>query len=84
MTYYKTKYANKKWDVDDITYILKEYSDGIPEKVISDIKEGYVSNESGEIDYGVVLCEDKFEVDAEATNSLRKEIIRTRLKTMDS
>ena len=37
MTYYKTKYANKKWDVDDITYILKEYSDGIPEKVISDI-----------------------------------------------
>lgn len=56
----------------------------LPEKVISDIKEGYVSNESGEIDYGVVLCEDKFEVDAEATNSLRKEIIRTRLKTMDS
>ena len=36
------------------------------------------------VDYGVVLCEDKFEVDAEATNSLRKEIIRTRLKTMDS
>ena len=56
----------------------------LPEKVISDIKEGYVSNESGEIDYGVVLCDDKIEVDAEATNSLRKEIIKTRLNTLDS
>ena len=37
MTYYKTKYDNKKWNADDITYILKEYSDGIPEEVISDI-----------------------------------------------
>ena len=37
MKYYKTKYDNKKWNVGDITYILKEYSDGIPEQVISDI-----------------------------------------------
>ena len=37
MKYYKTKYDNKKWNVGDITYILKEYSDGIPEKVVSDI-----------------------------------------------
>jgi hypothetical protein len=37
MKYYKTKYDNKKWNLGDITYILKEYSDGIPEQVISDI-----------------------------------------------
>ena len=37
MKLYKTKYCGKKWDVGDITYILKDYSDGIPEKVVSDI-----------------------------------------------
>jgi len=31
------KYAGKGYDIDDIRYILKEYSDNIPEKVISDL-----------------------------------------------
>ena len=31
------KYVGKAYDIDDITYILKEYSEKIPEKVISDI-----------------------------------------------
>jgi len=37
MKLYKTKYDNKRWNADDITYILKEYSDGIPEEVVRDI-----------------------------------------------
>ena len=32
-----SKYVGKAYDIDDITYILKEYSEKIPEKVISDI-----------------------------------------------
>ena len=32
-----TKYVGKAYDIDDITYILKEYSEKIPEKVVSDI-----------------------------------------------
>ena len=32
-----TKYVGKAYDIDDITYILEEYSDHIPEKVVSDI-----------------------------------------------
>ena len=31
------KFVGKAYDIDDITYILKEYSDHIPEKVIRDI-----------------------------------------------
>ena len=31
------KYVGKMYDIGDITYILKEYSDHIPEKVVSDI-----------------------------------------------
>ena len=31
------KFVGKAYDIDDITYILKEYSDRIPEKVVSDI-----------------------------------------------
>ena len=32
-----TKYVGKAYDIDDITYILEEYSDHIPEKVVNDI-----------------------------------------------
>ena len=32
-----TKYVGKAYDIDDITYILKEYSEQIPEEVVSDI-----------------------------------------------
>jgi hypothetical protein len=32
-----TEYVGKAYDIDDITYILEEYSDHIPEKVVSDI-----------------------------------------------
>jgi len=39
MTKYRAKLTGlgKAYDVDDIRYILKEYSDGIPEEIISDI-----------------------------------------------
>ena len=32
-----TKYVGKAYDIDDITYILEEYSEQIPEEVVSDI-----------------------------------------------
>jgi N-methylhydantoinase B len=42
-----------------------------PEKVCSDVLDGYISKETARRDYGVVLTEN-FEVDHEATQELRK------------
>jgi N-methylhydantoinase B len=47
-----------------------------PERVLSDVRSGYVSLESARHDYGVVINQAgrRFELDVEATNALRQRI----------
>jgi N-methylhydantoinase B len=44
-----------------------------PERVLADVREGYVSEGAARRDYGVVLCDDAERVDAEATAQLRAQ-----------
>jgi len=41
--------------------------------VARDVRDGYVSRERAEVDYGVVLTEGSFEVDARRRAALRKK-----------
>jgi N-methylhydantoinase B len=45
-----------------------------PEHVLADVREGFVSPEAAERDYGVVLTADKHDVDAAATETKRKQL----------
>jgi N-methylhydantoinase B len=44
-----------------------------PERVRWDVIEGLVSLERAKSEYGVVITEDLFEIDADATRKLRKK-----------
>ena len=45
-----------------------------PQKVLADVRSGYVSLEAARCDYGVVIKQDgrRFELDMEATKELRQ------------
>jgi N-methylhydantoinase B len=55
-----------------------------PERVLADVRSGYVSLESALRDYGVMIHQHGryFELDLEATKSLRKEMAETRKPQM--
>ncbi len=64
---------------DKISFIISGgggYGDPLsrePERVLKDVKQGYVSIEKAKTDYGVVIRPDTIEVDLESTKLLRKE-----------
>lgn len=49
-----------------------------PERVINDVLDGYVSLESAEKDYGVIIDTKTWQIDWEATEKLRKELKKKR------
>jgi len=47
-----------------------------PERVLNDVRSGYVSLEAARRDYGVIIYQQgrRFELDVEATNTLRQQV----------
>ena len=47
-----------------------------PERVLNDVRSGYVSLEAARRDYGVIIHQQgrRFELDGEATNTLRQQV----------
>jgi N-methylhydantoinase B len=54
------------------------------ERVVEDVRLGYVTAQGARNDYGVVIAADSLEVDRGATGRLREEMRRRRLAVPDS
>ena len=54
------------------------------ERVVEDVRLGYVTTEGARKDYGVVVAADSLEVDRGATKQLREEMRRKRISSPES
>src|SRR5262249_36743836 len=54
------------------------------ERVVEDVRLGYVTTEGARDDYGVVVAPDSLEVDCKATEQIRAEMRRKRIAPPDS